>query len=75
MANSLRVVKRYKAEEAETCYCCGRSITKVEVLETGDKVGSECAGVIEYPVYRIGRKLTAKQLAFFDRYGLSLTNS
>jgi hypothetical protein len=71
MKNSVRVVKRYRAEEIESCHCCGRKITKVEVLETGDKVGSECSALLEFPVYRIGRTLTKKQTAFFKQVGVA----
>lgn len=67
----MRVVKRYKAEETEACHCCGRRIVHVEVLECGEKVGSECSALIEFPVYRIGRKLSKRQASFFAAIGVN----
>jgi len=50
------------ADEMIECQCCGRKVRHVYVMETGHKLGSECAGWLETPVYRMGRK-PAKKLA------------
>jgi ribosomal protein L37AE/L43A len=53
-----------------TCMCCQRSIFRVSELVNGDLVGSECDGLIAYPVYRIGRTLNRKQAAYATSRGL-----
>jgi hypothetical protein len=34
-------------EQQETCQCCGKRIVKVVKLTNGDKIGSECANLVD----------------------------
>lgn len=52
------------------CMCCHREIFIVSELVNGDILGSECQGVISVPVYRVGRNLTSKQVAYATSRGL-----
>lgn len=50
--------KRLAATTADTtdCQVCGkRGLVRVSQMENGMLVGSECAGYLSLPVYRIGR--------------------
>lgn len=53
-----------------TCACCHREIYIVSELVNGDIIGSECQGVISIPVYRVGRTLNSKQVAYAKSRGL-----
>jgi hypothetical protein len=49
------------SSERIKCECCGRKIVKGWILNTGEKVGSQCACVGEQLRYR---KITKKLLSF-----------
>lgn len=53
------------------CACCGRKIYKINVLTTGEIIGSECACIIpNSSLMRMGRFLNKRQQEFARRNGL-----
>lgn len=68
--NRVDTLKVERCDGGFDCQCCGRNIRKVHLLSTGHKVGSECAGWLGYPSYRIGRKPAAKLAAFARNLGI-----
>ena len=81
---TLRVVRHYdvrpvdgagrrvpaEAADLRTCQCCGRRIARVAVMENGAEVGAECETLLEWPVYRFGRKPSRKMAAFMAAAGV-----
>ena len=49
------------ADQMETCQCCGKRIVKVCELSNGDKIGSECAVMVD--IFRF-QAVTAEAVEF-----------